>query len=564
MNSRRTAPGSIPSVQVQRAETFVWCVLAAIAVLGHLLIVRGPILSNDGYQYLSVANNFLAGKPATTSIIHFDPERSWGRIPAPLTTFPAGYPLAVAALSAPGIAVEHAALLVSVLAFVLLVPFFVWAARTLELGAGVTRALLVCLIGNSWAAIYATSATTESLFMFTSCAAIILLLCAAAQREPPAERAPAQRPQPSQPGSQRRPWQLLLLASALIGISYWVRYAGVFLFAAASVYCVAQLGFRRDRPSLRAVLCLGLAAAIVAAGFVRNQHLVGSWKGGNTKVVHHPLKEVLREFLIWLHHLFFGGIASARVDALLVLLLLGMVTIVIAAASGARARSWRPQWAWRSGPALLLLCYAAVYCAGMVYLGVTSVISFDTRMFYPLLPVLLLLLGVALSAAARSAAPARGRVTAFYCGLVLMTGAYLGINARSYVAPLAAPHESIERQLNGEIVPGTTLRAWLASNVAPTQVVVANRGQASEYVLQRSTVSLITREYSDQQWDEPALHSLMRTFGAHFLILYTGDAASMAALAESPFLAGLAHGTAPSWLRLATRNHDVLVFRASL
>jgi hypothetical protein len=100
--------------------------------------------------------------------------------------------------------------------------------------------------------------------------------------------------------------------------------------------------------------------------------------------------------------------------------------------------------------------------------------------------------------------------------------------------------------------------------VAPTQVIVANRGQASEYVLQRNTVSLITREYSDQLWDEPAMHSLMRTFGARFLILYTGDAASTGALAESPFLTGLAQGTSPSWLTLATRNHDVLVFRASL
>jgi hypothetical protein len=473
-------------------------------------------------------------------------------------------------------AIEHAALLVSVLAFVLLVPFFVWAARTLELTAGVTRVLLVCLIGNSWAAIYATSATTESLFMFTSCAGIILLLSAAGRRELPAERVPAAQAcaeparaaHPPAQDPQRQPpharhFQLLLLASALIGLSYWVRYAGVFLFAAAVVYCVAQLGFRRDRTSLRAVLCLGLAAAIIAAGFVRNQLLVGSWKGGNTKGVHHPLKEVVREFVIWLHHLFLGGIASARVDVLLGLLLLGIVMVVIAAARSPRAHSWRPQWA-ENGPALLLLCYAAVYCAGMVYLGVTSVISFDTRMFYPLLPVLLLLLGVALSAAERSAAPAKARMTAFYCGLVLVTGAYLGINARSYAAPLAAPHESIERQLNGEIAPGTTLRAWLATNVAPSQVVVANRGQASEYVLQRNTVSLITREYSDQQWDEPAMHSLMRTFGAHFLILYTGDAASTAAVAESPFLVGLAQGTAPSWLKLATRNHDVLVFRASL
>ena len=564
MNSTIKAPGRILGGPIKGAETLVWCALAAIVALSHLRIAHGPLLSNDGYQYLSVANNFLTGNPANTSIIHFDPERSWGRVPAPLTTFPPGYPLAVAAVDTTGVGIEPAALLVSVLSFVLLVPLFAWGARTLSSNGGVTRTLLACLIGNSWVAIYATSATTESLFTLVSSAAIIVLLAAGARAEAFVTQT-GSAPQPGPAAARSNPpgyLRLLLLGSALIGLSYWVRYAGLFLLAGVGVFHLMQLARRRDRPALQALLSLAVAAAIIGAGFVRNQLLVGSWKGGNTKVVHHPLKEVFREFILWMHHLFFGGIADARAGVPEVLLLLGILAIVLATVY--RRGGPTPQRRRLTAGPTLLLCYAAVYCAGMVYLGVTSVISFDTRMFYPVLPVLLLLLAVALTAAVESTASTPQRALVFTGGLLLATCAYLVINARSYFTPLPpAPHEGIERQLEGEATSGMTLRQWLEAHVPSTATIVANRGQASAYALHRNTVSLITSEYSDQQWNEPAMRALMRRFGARYLILYTGDAPSLVTLSESPFLAGLAQGARSDWLTPAARNHDVLVFEAT-
>jgi hypothetical protein len=43
--------------------------------------------TNDGYQYLSVAQNQTSGHGISTSLVCFDSERSHGVIPAPLTTF---------------------------------------------------------------------------------------------------------------------------------------------------------------------------------------------------------------------------------------------------------------------------------------------------------------------------------------------------------------------------------------------------------------------------------------------------------------------------------------------
>ena len=93
---------------VGRREIAVWCLAAVALLFGRLAISDGPSFVNDSYQYISVAGNFRDGRFAETSIVHFDTERSAGRIPAPLTTFPPGYPLAIAAL--PGLGAERAGL----------------------------------------------------------------------------------------------------------------------------------------------------------------------------------------------------------------------------------------------------------------------------------------------------------------------------------------------------------------------------------------------------------------------------------------------------------------------
>ena len=56
---------------------------------------KGVRLSNDAYQYLSIAENLRTRGKIATSIVHFDTERARGRLPAPETTFPPGYSLAL-------------------------------------------------------------------------------------------------------------------------------------------------------------------------------------------------------------------------------------------------------------------------------------------------------------------------------------------------------------------------------------------------------------------------------------------------------------------------------------
>jgi hypothetical protein len=206
----------------------------------------------------------------------------------------------------------------------------------------------------------------------------------------------------------------------------------------------------------------------------------------------------------------------------------------------------------------MLILYTGVYCAAMFYLGTSSVISFDTRMFYPLLPCILLAGAFVLS---RLSMAAKSKRAAIALAVLLMTGSYAAINIRSHAAVREpAPHEIAQQYLSVETEPGMTLSSWIEDNIPREQTIVANLGQATGYLLGRKTVSLVSREYSDQAWDEQAIKSVMRAYKAGFLILYTGGPGTRI-LSESAFLSALARGEPSAWLRLEKRTRDVMIFR---
>lgn len=547
MKTTITASGPAPR-SLARFGILFWCAVAAAFACAHLRVTRGPVFANDSYIYLSAADNFLTGLPGYTSIVHFDSERSFGRVPAPLTTFPPGYPAAIGAVRAiSGIPTSWSACAVSIMAFVLLVAVCARAARLLGVGPPLTRFLLVWLIGNSWGAVFGTGVLTESLFTLTSLAALTLLVSAM-----------------QKPASTSHAAMLFVAGGILAGASYWVRYAGLFLFAATASFFLVRLLVVRDRSSRLAALSVGCAAALIGAGVARNSLLVGTWKGGNTKSVHHPLVGVIHDFALWNYHLLLGGIASSRFGAGDVLLCAGALVLGGSLVAGFRLE--RGAWTLRRiilGRPALPLWYLIVYCAGMLYLGVTSVISFEPRMFYPVLPVMLLLAarGLQTSFAGLRADSARPMVA--YAALSVVTIGYLVINGRSYVAPMhEAPDRIVARELGPELPAGTSLRSWLETHVPAGDTIVSNRGQASAYVLHRKTVSLISDEYSDQRWDEESVRTLMRTYGAEYIVVYFGDGGDPV-LHESSFLSELARLSTPNWLQLAAHNRDVAVFRVT-
>lgn len=527
---------------IRHRETVLWSLVACSLLILRLWLNDGPVISSDSYQYLSIADNFLAGRFAETSIVHFDVERGWGTIPAPITTFPFGYPLVVSIVSLPGIDVEDAALVVSALSLVLLVPLLAWAARLLSFSAFATRFILVGLLANSWSTFYGSALLSESLFTLIVLASVVCFIAAVRHGDDTPDNV-----------------KYLILANGLLGLSYWVRYAGLLIFAAVSVFCLASIR-RRLRLGVVRLACLSIAATLIGIGLARNALLVGNWRGGNEKAVVHPVADILHDVVIAGHELVFGGLAIAKFgpfEAIFVaatVVVAGAVVIDRQLQSGLLAEL-------RTGTVEILVAAILVYIGAMAYVSLTSVISFGSRMFFPLLPIGLLIVGVTITKLQSQTANSRHKHRLAMLALCSLALAYGGINAQSFLEKSwLPPHQRVEQQMRG-VHDGESLFDAIRQHIGSGDAIVSNKGQAAGYVLQRPVVSLVAQEYSTQVWDESAVKGVLTRYGAQYLILFNGDNKSAPELGESRFLSTLMMGRTPAWLELVLANGEVKVFR---
>jgi hypothetical protein len=522
---------------VSLRETLVWCLAACVLLLANLLVVNdGPNLSNDSFQYLSVAENFGEGRFAHTSIVHFETERSHVSVPAPMTTFPAGYPAAIAALHSLGLAREHAGAAISIAAVVLLPLAFYWAAAVLGIGGLGTRFLYAWTLGNASVVTIANSVLSESLFTFLTLCAVLLFVTALRRVDEP-----------------RKQTALFIAANALIGLSVLVRYSGLFLFAATGLYVVFLVVRRHDRTALRAAAAMVVSAAIVGLVLVRNHVLVGTWKGGNDAPASRSLVDIVHDFAASVYFLVVGELGPTHAAALqLLFFLIVGIGLVVAAAVVVR-RSRVSAWSVDHAASFLAL-YALTYSALLLYTATTTVISLGPRMLLPILPIVLLLAALAVGRIEESP---RARTLAV--SLVLATGVYVLINVLSYVKPLPpAPDERVSQLLTESTATGVDVGTWISANVGRDEPVVAAYGQAVGHVLQRDTISLISSAFSANTWDEQDVRSVMRAYDARDLILL--EDVDAPEIDESRFLSALLTRPPPKWLRPRIRTPHVAIF----
>ena len=526
---------------------WAWWTLAAAALLAFRVAANGgvPSIAHDSFQYLAVAGEAMDGRIGQTSLVHFDAERSFDTVPAPMVTFPSGYPLLVALLGATGLSLGYAALAVNLACALACVPLLWWMTGKMAQPVGVRHAVLALGVTNGSLMLFASTASTEMLFT-------ALLLCGAAM---------LLRAHTSD-GPAYGAW---LGAGLAFGAAYHVRYAGIFLVLALGVVAARHLIAGRRAPFTGYVLTGATASAAVLAGIARNVMLVGNWRGGNEKEVSNALGDVVVQTGRAINGIVLGP-PSGPADGSLVPRALFALALVTVAALGV-LKIWRRRHHGRD-PAIPfsarwftidLLLLVAVYCAFMFYAGLTTVISYGTRMFVPLVPPLALLAGAGVSVLLGDGVAPTGRLRA---ALVAALAGYALFNLASLRAPGVDRATTVLGQLSATTESGGTLREEIEQLAPHGRVIVANNGQALGYLLGRSTISLVGPHYSQAVWTDQMVREVVENYDAAVVIVTAPNPLQPpdSDLIPSPFIAALARGAAPPWLRLASRAGPVSVY----
>ena len=106
----------------------------------------------------------LQGLFGYTSLIHYDVERSFGVVPAPMVTFAMGYPVLISAISLFGVSLQSAAWIVSATSTVACVPVLAWIARRMGLTRVFCNAVIGCFVINGAVVEFGGSALSEAPF----------------------------------------------------------------------------------------------------------------------------------------------------------------------------------------------------------------------------------------------------------------------------------------------------------------------------------------------------------------------------------------------------------------
>lgn len=525
-----------------RNSTEVWVLafLSAALIAARVYPEFAPNLHNDSFQYLSMAKNTLAGLYAHTSLVHFDAERSFGVIPAPVVTFPAGYPLAIALVSRTGLSLQSAALLISAASTVACVPLLAWIAERLGLSRALRNILLAIFVLNAAVVDYAASALTEAPFTFLAVLGVALLV--AARRF-----------------GQTRYW---IAAGFVFGASYFVRYAGLFLVAGLAIVAIRHVIAGERSVGKGYVLACAIAGTLVLAGMARNIMLLGSWRGGNEKIISNSLLSVLVETARAVYGVFLGPGSALHGGTFIPRALCAVLFV-----TGMAWMTWRylqqrrtldtPRPAGNGlGSDLLLL--VVTYSGCMFYAGLTTVISYDARMFVPVAPLIILLLGLALHAFLANGPRANtSRLPKF--ALLASFGVYLFLNMLVFRQPIAASAAAVSKHMDW--APGNEKPARLAvlELTGERGVVLANNGQAVGYVLGLRTVSMVGPRFSAVEWNETTTRETALRFNAAAVVISVPTGGALDDVPSS-FVHQLAQGYVPSWLKLVYRSDAVLVY----
>jgi len=529
-----------------RIEPLVWCAVALCVALVQLPLQRVPRLADDSFQYLSAAKQLRETHHFTTTLVHFDTERSHGTIPAPMTWFPPGYPMAIAIVSMTGLGYETSALLVSMVAF-LLVTAGVWhLARLLDPSLWVTRAAVVCWLLNAYAMEYAVSAISELVFAVFTTASLLLLLHMDGRK------------------SSLNNGLLALAAAITAGASYWVRYAGLLcaigfplLLLLALLRCMTR---ERARAALVMVVSVASMALMMLPLICRNIRLVGDWRGGNNIPASMPVWTVLREFPAVMYHLILGSAAASQLRIPTVMLALGILGLGVVwglarrAAPDSVSTTWAPPF-----PATINLASVLIYTGLIAALATRSVVGCEPRKFVPFLPSLIVLVacGVAVPVR-RMTSPARSRLASPVILLIMLGYAWGNVVSRLSAGP--DEFALTKAALQTTAADGRTIGQLLDRELRPGEVIAATNGQACGYIVHHPTLSLVGPHYSLLRWNAGDLRGQLARFGAVHVVVFK-DANLDPVVADAPLLSGLSAGRAPQWLQLDGCSSQVCLYR---
>ncbi|MFA7670001.1 MAG: glycosyltransferase family 39 protein [Burkholderiaceae bacterium] len=497
------------------------------------LLFRPEYLNTDTAQYISGARHLLAGEGYSTSVLYFEDQLRFGRIPAPQTTWPPGFSLLIAVSVFLGIPDLYAPFIVAALsaaASILMVHAVI--ARVVSVGrAPMIGGLLMAVVVFPHVLVFrGLTEPTYTLFTLIALMAIVRL------------------------AEGNRHWAVFASLGAACAAAFMTRYMGATFVIAVGLFLLIELW---RVPSWKCFWGAGLAMAIpgIIAGllFIRNWRLVGTLSGGPDIDRGSDWAEVLRS-LWWSAK----GVIGLRTDStpvvvfsLAVVAGITLVLLVWWKERGIRSQPARQKRESATAVMVVSALYAFVTIAVLAFLAQRRDAELlSSRYLAPLLPFVIctaLVLYEAVRARTKmmSRALAAGGAICLL-GLIGLQGMQL-IEVRSWFegnSKYRVMKDALQEHFAGE-----TVGQYLAEHASAHGPILDVDGQLLGLMLERPVIGLSEAAWTWRTWTDDEVLTLIENFDISIVCFFPDLFDPRAQVnAHREFYRNLAAGRLPDWL----------------
>lgn len=511
---------------------------AAGVVLGAMLLTAltlialydRRLINPDTIQLLDAARHLLAGDGFSSSIIVYESQLQFGRVPAPLTVWPPGFSWLVLLPMKLGLSGEAAAFLLCAIAHLATTWLIFVAARRLA-GPWIAAVAAITWLLHAIALMMVLALYAEPIFIAFMVASYVALIEAGTE--------------------QRWSARWLLISGAAAACSILMRYSGVLWPAAAGLWFLLVAVRGRSRQPIRAAFIFGaLPALTTAALFLRNFLLTDRLSGGQFEYGGAGGVAVVARHLLWDSNMVLGR--TLRLSPIVFAIVIG--TLVVGTFFAARSsRPGEP----RHAAVGLAISSIAVPVAFLVGNAIESSLVFvDYRYWLPALPFLAILL----SPVAHDALVAiRTRVSmgnAMWPATVVGSCALLSVSMLAALPerwPIRTAHPTVavvEQGLAERMPDGRTLREALIAPADARKPLLASLEHRLASQTGRAIVALIDARYTKRLWTSAAVKQLVVTYGIEQVVFFPpGFEPKYAENANQHFWNELLAGRVPPWLK---------------
>jgi 4-amino-4-deoxy-L-arabinose transferase-like glycosyltransferase len=511
-------------------------VLAAMALTAvTLAALYDPRLNNpDTIQLLDAARHLLAGDGFASSIIFYESQLQFGRVPAPLTVWPPGLSWLVMAPMKLGLSGESAAFMLCAIAHLATAWLIFVVARRLA-GSAIAAVAAITWVLHAIALMMVLALYAEPIFIGFMVASYAALIEACKE--------------------QRWSTRWLLVAGAAAAGSILMRYSGVLWPAAAGLWLLLVAVRGRSWQPIRAAFIFGaLPALTTAALFLRNFLLTDRFSGGQFEYGGAGGVAVVMRHLLWDSNMVLGK--TLRLSPIVFAVVIG--TLVLAAFFAARRSRPDEERHAAIGLAISSIAVLAVFLVGNAI--ESSLVFVDYRYWLPALPFLVILL----SPVAHDAVGAmRARVStsdAIWPATIVASCALLSISMLAALPdrwPIRTAHPTVavvEQGLAERMPDGRTLRQTLAASESARKPLLASLEHRLSAQTGRAVVGLIDARYTKRLWTRGEVKQLVTTYGIEQVVFFPPG------YANQQFWNELLAGGVPPWLKLRYVSERVALY----